>query len=302
MTRLARVLVHDHPRARRGARPPPPACASATSHPGARYGGRRPQPASTVVGGLGYQLSSSHPSWSSGSTWMVACAMSWRRSSDARLVEHAVRVGTGTDHHVRAGDVHLRRQRPHVQVVHVDDTGERAQLGADRVEVDVLGRDLEQHAHRAGAELPRARDDPDRDDRRDDGVDRLPSHGGEDHRGRRSHRPIRRRRPWRRGTRLRPRGWRGPPAQHREHDEVHDQAEDGDDEHRARFDLEVAVDRAGARLRSARRSRRCSSRIAFTSDARISRRNSPNVRTPSREARLAIDDRRRGRARSQPRR
>ena len=34
----------------------------------------------------------------------------------------------------------------------------------------------------------------------------------------------------------------GPAAQHREHDQVHDQAEDGDDEHRARFDLEVAVD------------------------------------------------------------
>ena len=34
-------------------------------------------------GGVGsHQLSSSHPSWSSGSTWMVACAISWATRSD----------------------------------------------------------------------------------------------------------------------------------------------------------------------------------------------------------------------------
>ena len=60
-----------------------------------------------------------------------------------------MRVGAGADHHVRGGDLHLRRERPHVQVVHVDDARQREQLVADLVEIDVLGRDLEQHADRA---------------------------------------------------------------------------------------------------------------------------------------------------------
>ena len=82
---------------------------------------------------------------------MVACAISCVEQQHARLVEHAVRVGAAADHHVRAGDVHLRRERPHVEVVHVDDTGERQQLVADRVEIEVRGRDLQQHAERAAA-------------------------------------------------------------------------------------------------------------------------------------------------------
>ena len=84
----------------------------------------------------------------------------------ARLVEHAVGVGVGPDHHVRAGDVHLRRERPHVEVVHVDDPRERHQVVADRVEVDVRRRDLEQHAQGARRQSPRAREDPHADDHR----------------------------------------------------------------------------------------------------------------------------------------
>ena len=38
----------------------------------------RPAPAETRTG---HQLSSAHPAWSSGSTWMVACAISWSRSN-----------------------------------------------------------------------------------------------------------------------------------------------------------------------------------------------------------------------------
>ena len=205
-----------------------------------------------------------------------------RASSDARLVEHAVRVGAGADHHVRAGDVHLRRERPHVQVVHVDDAraapaarrgsrrGRRARArpGAAR------GARVAPSRHARGriqtpmiaatigsiGSHPRGRDH----DRGDDHADRS---GGVGHRvdvGACARRgcPARRRA----ASRTRP---GSPPARAIATTSIGPAST-----------LDVAVDRGGAPLRPARSSRPRTSRIAFTSDARISSRNSPKVRHP----------------------
>ena len=78
------------------------------AHAGARRRARgrgRVPPASTTRQGTErsgtppnrrHQLSSAHPAWSSGSTWIVACAMSCSRRSARGLVEHTVRVGRGS--------------------------------------------------------------------------------------------------------------------------------------------------------------------------------------------------------------
>ena len=44
------------------------------------------------------------------------------------LVEHGMRVGADRDHQVRGRNIHLGRQRPHVDVVHVDDAGDRCRV------------------------------------------------------------------------------------------------------------------------------------------------------------------------------
>ena len=55
--------------------------------------------------------------------------MPWRSASSlAGLVEDGVRVGADSHHQVRGGNFHLRRQGPHVHIVHVDDTGDRGEL------------------------------------------------------------------------------------------------------------------------------------------------------------------------------
>ena len=92
----------------------------------------------------------------------------------ARLVEHGMRIGALRDHHVCAGHFHLGRERPHVEVVHVDDAGDRREVVADAVQLHVRGRDLEQHAQRARGQAPRTREDPDADRDRDDRVDGFP--------------------------------------------------------------------------------------------------------------------------------
>jgi methionine-rich copper-binding protein CopC len=61
------------------------------------------------------------------------------REQFAGLVEDAVAVGAGTDHQVGGHGVHLRRQRPHVEVVDVDDALDVTEVGGERVEVDVVG-------------------------------------------------------------------------------------------------------------------------------------------------------------------
>ena len=121
-----------------------------------------------------------------------------------------------------------------MQVVHVDDARERQQLAADRVEVDVRGRDLQQHAERARRQPPRTREDPDADHRGDDRVDRCPAGGrdhdrGHDHADRAGgvgHRVDV-------GAAHREAVLRAV-AQHEEHDEVHHQPGHRDHEHRAR--------------------------------------------------------------------
>ena len=168
-----------------------------------------------------------------------------------------------------------------MQVVDVDDAGQRAQLAADRVEIDVLGRDLQQHADRLAAEPPRARHDPDADDRGDDRVDRLPADRGAITTRRRSHRPTRRRRPSRRRTRPRTARLSCAPARSIANTtRLTTSPRTATTSIGPGFDVEVAVDQRGSRPRPARspRPRTCST--AFTSDARISRRNSPNVRDP----------------------
>ena len=70
----------------------------------------------------------------------------------ARLVEHAVVVGAGADHEVGAGHLHVRRERPHVQVVHVDDAREGGEVALDGGQVEPGWRRLHEDAERLGAE------------------------------------------------------------------------------------------------------------------------------------------------------
>ena len=70
-----------------------------------------------------------------------------------------------------------------MEVVHVDHTRQRHELGADGIEVDVRGRDLQQHPQRTRGEAPRARQDPDADDGGDDRVDRVPARRADHDRG-----------------------------------------------------------------------------------------------------------------------
>ena len=82
-----------------------------------------------------------------------------------------------------AGDVHLRRQRPHVQVVHVDDAREREELARIASRSRSRGATCSSTRSALGREPPRPRQDPHADDRGDDRVDRIPTRGRDHHRG-----------------------------------------------------------------------------------------------------------------------
>ena len=47
-------------------------------------------------------------------------------------IEHAVRFGAGSDDQMCRHDLHLRGQRPHVEVVHVDNPIDRGDVGLQR--------------------------------------------------------------------------------------------------------------------------------------------------------------------------
>lgn len=46
----------------------------------------------------------------------------------AGLVEHGVRIGSGAGHEVDGGDVHLGGEGPHMKVMNVDHTRNRAEF------------------------------------------------------------------------------------------------------------------------------------------------------------------------------
>ena len=56
------------------------------------------------------------------------------------LIEHRMRVGADRNHQVSSGDLHLRRQRPHVQIVNVDNTADASQLGLQLSEIKARRR------------------------------------------------------------------------------------------------------------------------------------------------------------------
>src|SRR3546814_17471760 len=93
----------------------------------------------------------------------------------AGLVEHRVRVGADPHHEVRGRHLHLRGQRPHVQVVHVDHTGEATEIGFDVVEVDSRGSVLDPDAPRLAAEPHPSGPDPGAYGPPEVGVDPAPA-------------------------------------------------------------------------------------------------------------------------------
>ena len=75
----------------------------------------------------------------------------------ARPIQNCMRISAGGNHQVRSRDLHLRRQRPHVQIVHVDNTADPSKLGLQLGQIQPRRRSLHQHSQRLPAELPRPR-------------------------------------------------------------------------------------------------------------------------------------------------
>ncbi len=92
-----------------------------------------------------------------------------------RLVEYSVVIDSLTDHQVSRRGIHLRSERPHMQVVNVDDTRQRSQVAPKCPEVDSWRRRLQQHVHRLSAEPPRARQDPQADEHTHDWIGPPPA-------------------------------------------------------------------------------------------------------------------------------
>ena len=61
-------------------------------------------------------------------------------------IQHTVRVRSRVENDVGRGDVHARRQGPHVEIVDVRHTGSAHQRFTDLVDVDVVGSSLRQDA------------------------------------------------------------------------------------------------------------------------------------------------------------
>src|SRR3546814_4658624 len=78
----------------------------------------------------------------------------------AGLVENAVGVGSFAYHQVSRGVLHLRGERPDVQVVHVDHSGKVHEIGPDGAEVRAGWSRLQKDPHGLSAETPRSGQDP----------------------------------------------------------------------------------------------------------------------------------------------
>jgi hypothetical protein len=63
-------------------------------------------------------------------------------------IEHAMVVDTSRSDEMRGRSLHVGRQRPHVEIVHVDDPVDRREIGGQRVEVDLLGSGLDEDPDR----------------------------------------------------------------------------------------------------------------------------------------------------------
>ena len=106
----------------------------------------------------------------------VECATSkWPGQAVLQVVEHAARPRRVVKHSsvtttcaVRIGQ--RRGERPGVQVVHRLHLGQLHQVAAHLLEVDVLGRRLQQDAQRRPQQLHRGLEHEEDDDERRDGV------------------------------------------------------------------------------------------------------------------------------------
>ena len=65
----------------------------------------------------------------------------------ASTIEHGVCVGAADRDEMGRDSVHLRREGPHVEVVHVDHAIDRGEIFREPIEIDVRGRILQQDPH-----------------------------------------------------------------------------------------------------------------------------------------------------------
>ena len=92
-------------------------------------------------------------------------------------------VGADGDHQVGGGHLHLGRQRPDVDVVHIDDTGDRGELALQRRDVEPSGGGLHQDLQRLTTQPPRTRQDEHADHCADHRVHPVPAGDTPDDRG-----------------------------------------------------------------------------------------------------------------------
>src|SRR5690606_27636158 len=100
-----------------------------------------------------------------------------------RPVENGVGLAVLGDHQVGGRHLHVRRQRPHVEVVDVDHAGDALQVGPQTLQVDVGRRRLHEDAEAAGGEAPATGKDEDADGDGHDQVGVRPAGGGHHGRG-----------------------------------------------------------------------------------------------------------------------
>ena len=86
-------------------------------------------------------------------------------------VENGVGVRVLLDHQVGGEYIHVGREGPDVQVVHVEHVLKSGEVGADIVGIHVLRSFLQQHTHGLPAEAQRPRHDPHADRESDPGID-----------------------------------------------------------------------------------------------------------------------------------
>ena len=65
-----------------------------------------------------------------------------------RRVQHAMVVGASVSDEVCGGVLHVRREGPHVEIVHVDHAVDLDEIGRERVEIDRFGCRLDQDPDR----------------------------------------------------------------------------------------------------------------------------------------------------------
>jgi len=97
------------------------------------------------------------------------------------LAASLVAVLPATDEHVRRQCWKARRDRPDVEVVHLDDTRGSCQPSADGARLDALRRAFQEDRRRITQDRPRAREDEDADEHADDRVRLQPARRENDH-------------------------------------------------------------------------------------------------------------------------